>query len=136
LVCDFPSHKWLGYFRGYLYFEIIMHSFNSCLVHCVFSTKERRPWLTPAMRERLWPYLGGIARENGMKAHAHPATGVFTPFEYRNDSNKKRVASSRKPWWLDISSGWIFYCRPDGVFRIKSPRRFNSLDIGRLNTHN
>ena len=47
-----------------------MHSFNSCLMHCVFSTKERRPWLTPAIRERLWPYLGGIARENNMKALA------------------------------------------------------------------
>ena len=44
-----------------------MHSFNSCLVHCVFATKERAPLLTPAIRERLWPYLGGIARENGVK---------------------------------------------------------------------
>ena len=47
-----------------------MHSFNSGLMHCVFTTKERRPWLTPAIRERLWPYLGGVARENGMKALA------------------------------------------------------------------
>ncbi len=47
-----------------------MHSFNSCLMHGVFSTKERRPWLTPAIRERLWPCLGGIARENDMKALA------------------------------------------------------------------
>src|SRR5438094_5731288 len=47
-----------------------MHSFNSRLMHCIFSTKERHPWLTPAIRERLWPYLGGIARENGMKALA------------------------------------------------------------------
>ena len=45
-----------------------MHSFNSCLMHCVFSTKERRPLLTAAIRERLWPYLGGIARANDMKA--------------------------------------------------------------------
>jgi REP element-mobilizing transposase RayT len=37
-------------------------------MHCVFSTKERRAWLTPDIRERLWPYLGGIARKNGMKA--------------------------------------------------------------------
>lgn len=36
--------------------------------HCVFSTKERRPFITPELRERLWPYLGGIARENGIKA--------------------------------------------------------------------
>ena len=47
-----------------------MHSFNSCLMHCVFSTKERRPFLTAAIGERLWPYLGGIARENEMKALA------------------------------------------------------------------
>ena len=45
-----------------------MHSFNSCLMHCIFSTKERRPWLASNIRERLWPYLGGIARENDMKA--------------------------------------------------------------------
>jgi putative transposase len=34
------------------------------------STKERRPLLTPGINERLWPYLGGIARENDMKALA------------------------------------------------------------------
>ena len=47
-----------------------MHSFNSCLMHCVFSAKERRRFLTPVILERLWPYLGGIARENDMKALA------------------------------------------------------------------
>ena len=43
------------------------HSFVSQLLHCVFSTKERRPLITPALQERLYPYLGGIARENKMK---------------------------------------------------------------------
>jgi REP element-mobilizing transposase RayT len=37
-------------------------------MHVVFSTKERRPWITPDIQDRLWPYLGGIARENKMKA--------------------------------------------------------------------
>jgi putative transposase len=36
---------------------------------CVFN-EERRPWLTPAIHEQLWPYLGGIARENDIKAIA------------------------------------------------------------------
>jgi REP element-mobilizing transposase RayT len=36
----------------------------------VFSTKERRPLLIAVIRDRLWPYLGGVARENGMKALA------------------------------------------------------------------
>ena len=44
-----------------------MHSFVSCLMHCVFSTKERRKLITPELQERLYPYLGGIARENKMK---------------------------------------------------------------------
>jgi len=43
-------------------------SYVSSYYHCVFSTKERRPMIAPALRERLWPYLGGIARENQMKA--------------------------------------------------------------------
>jgi putative transposase len=43
-------------------------SYISSYFHCVFSTKERRRIITPELRERLWPFLGGIARENGMKA--------------------------------------------------------------------
>lgn len=45
-----------------------MRSFASCLLHCVFTTKHRERWLTPAVRDRLFPYLAGIARENGMCA--------------------------------------------------------------------
>ncbi len=45
-----------------------MHSFVSCLMHCVFTTKERRRLITPEIQNRLYPYLGGIARENKMKA--------------------------------------------------------------------
>jgi REP element-mobilizing transposase RayT len=39
-------------------------------VHCVFSTKERRKVITAELQQRLWPYLGGIARENQMRAIA------------------------------------------------------------------
>jgi REP element-mobilizing transposase RayT len=46
------------------------HSFTSSLYHCAFSTKERRPCIGADLRSRLWPYLGGIARENGMKTLA------------------------------------------------------------------
>ena len=43
-------------------------SYTSSYFHCVFSTKERRPFITPELCERLWPFLGGIARQNKMKA--------------------------------------------------------------------
>jgi REP element-mobilizing transposase RayT len=37
------------------------HSYSNTLVHCVFSTKERRKLLTDEMLARLFPYLSGIA---------------------------------------------------------------------------
>ena len=46
------------------------HSYVSNLVHYIFSTKERFPFIDRELESRLWPYLGGIARENGMKALA------------------------------------------------------------------
>ena len=55
------------------------NSYTSLFVHVIFSTQNRKPVLTSAVRDRLWPYMGGIARENKMKAvsvggtadHAH-----------------------------------------------------------------
>jgi REP element-mobilizing transposase RayT len=59
-------------------------------MHCAFSTKERFPFIDAELESRLWPYIGGIARENRMKAlavggtfdHVHallslPATMLF-----------------------------------------------------------
>ncbi len=43
------------------------HSYSSSLFHIVFSTKERRRCLDATLHERLFPYLGGIARENSMQ---------------------------------------------------------------------
>jgi putative transposase len=47
---------------------MIPMSYISAYFHCVFSTKARRLFITPELRERLWPFLGGIARQNKMKA--------------------------------------------------------------------
>ena len=46
------------------------HSYASILMHCVWSTKERHKALDAGVRERLWAFIGGIARQNGMKALA------------------------------------------------------------------
>jgi putative transposase len=44
------------------------HTYVSNLVHCVFSTKERQRVIPPELQQQLYPYLGGIARQNKMKA--------------------------------------------------------------------
>ena len=43
-------------------------SYVSSYFHCVFSTKDRQRFITPDLRDRLWPFLGGIARNNNIKA--------------------------------------------------------------------
>jgi REP element-mobilizing transposase RayT len=48
----------------------LSHTFVNALLHCVFSTKGRRRLITADLQERLWPFLGGIAREQGFKALA------------------------------------------------------------------
>ena len=42
-------------------------SYVSSYFHCIFSTKERHRLITPELRERLWPFMSGIARQNKMK---------------------------------------------------------------------
>lgn len=46
------------------------HAYVSNLMHCVFSTKEREPFIDIELESRLWPYVGSIARENKIKALA------------------------------------------------------------------
>lgn len=44
------------------------HSFLSVYLHIVFSTKNRKPRIPQAKRQRLWNYLAGIAANHKMKA--------------------------------------------------------------------
>ena len=43
------------------------NTYTSLQYHIVFSTKHREPWIKPEIEQRIWAYLGGIAKENRMK---------------------------------------------------------------------
>ena len=43
------------------------NTFTSLHYHVVFSTKNRQPWILPDIEQRVWAYLGGLARDNDMK---------------------------------------------------------------------
>jgi putative transposase len=43
-------------------------TYASIAIHFVFSTRNRRPWLGKDIRPRVWAFMGGIARQNGMVA--------------------------------------------------------------------
>lgn len=55
------------------------HTCSNLLVHVVFSTKDRKPLITPGVKQDLFPYMGGIVRRlkgkalliNGMPDHVH-----------------------------------------------------------------
>jgi len=90
-----------------------MHSFVSCLMRCVFATRERRPVIEPKLQQRLWPYLGGIARENKMKAlivggvedHVHvllsipPTLAVAKSIQLLKGNSSKWIHDTFKEHW-------------------------------------
>ncbi len=53
-------------------------------IHCIFSTKNRLPTIDPKIKDRLWSFIGGIAKNNQMKAlciggtnnHAHALLSI------------------------------------------------------------
>jgi len=57
----------------------LAHTSGNVVVHLIFSTKGRRPLITPEIRSDLFAYLGGIIREmqgkaliiNGTTDHVH-----------------------------------------------------------------
>jgi hypothetical protein len=44
------------------------HTYTHLLTHIIFSTKDRAPLLDAGLKERLFPYLGGIIRAHDGKA--------------------------------------------------------------------
>ena len=59
--------------------ENLAHTAANLVIHVIFSTKERRPFIVPEIRNDLLAYLGGIVRElggtaliiNGTADHVH-----------------------------------------------------------------
>src|SRR5258708_4946696 len=55
------------------------HSYSQNLIHCVYSTDERRNLIAPELQEQLWAFKGVIAKREGvpllvaggMENHAH-----------------------------------------------------------------
>ena len=44
------------------------NTYTSLHYHIIFSTKNREPWLVTDIEQRVWEFIGGIARAHGMTA--------------------------------------------------------------------
>jgi len=79
------------------------NTFHALNVHCVFCTKDRAPLLTPEIRARLWPLIGGIARQHhiqprsigGMSDHAHLLLSLPTALSLAKAMQLLKGGSSR-----------------------------------------
>jgi putative transposase len=49
--------------------EPMPQSLSQIIVHIVFSTKDRRPWLDPAIRSRMHAYLATLCRDQNCEAY-------------------------------------------------------------------
>ncbi len=44
------------------------NTYTSLFYHVVFSTKNREPFIGPDIEQRVWAYIGGVARQHNMTA--------------------------------------------------------------------
>ncbi len=84
------------------------HTYCRCLFHCVFSTKDRQPIIPAEIQERLWSYLGGIARRNGMSALAvggaadHVHMLLALPATLSLAEAMRRIKAGSSLWMHDV----------------------------------
>ena len=79
------------------------NTYTSLHYHLIFSTKNREPWIRPDIEQRIWEYLGGIARQNGMKAlqiggiedHVHVVLAIPAPLSLSKGLQLLKGASSK-----------------------------------------
>jgi REP element-mobilizing transposase RayT len=80
-------------------------TYSQLLLHVVFATKNRTPWITPGVAERLYPYIGGIIRAEkgtlyaigGVEDHVH------LYLRWRTDvavSDLMRIVKAKSSKWI------------------------------------
>jgi len=82
---------------------MMANTYSSLHYHIIFSTKNREPWLVSDIEQRIWAFIGGIARAHKMRAlqvggvedHLHTlitAPTTIAPFQIaqylKGDSSK------------------------------------------------
>jgi putative transposase len=93
------------------------HTYTNILIHALFSTKGRQPWLGSVIREEIFRYLGGVVNElggqsllvNGPADHVHMlfvqprALSIATLMEKVKSNSSGWV---KKRWQNHASFGW------------------------------
>ncbi len=87
------------------------HTYASNFIHCIFSTRERRPLIPAERTTGLYAYLGGIARGEGLTLiaaggtanHIHLLFILPAPYSLATAVQKLKGGSSR---WMGSRFSW------------------------------
>lgn len=105
------------------------HTYASNFIHCIFSTKERRPTLAASRISDLYAYLGGISRSEGFTLiaaggtanHVHLLIILPATMNLATAIQKLKGSSSR---WMGTGFAWqegyaAFSVSPSQVATVK-----------------
>ena len=96
------------------------NTYTSLHYHVIFSTKNREPWIRQEIEQHVWSYLGGIARENDMKAlliggienHLHLLLGV--PPSLALSKALQLIKGGSSGWMKETFPGMLGFGWQDG----------------------
>jgi len=81
------------------------HAYSKLIYHCIFSTKDRKPYLTNTLRDRVYAYIAGIIRQS--RGHLIKAGGtadhVHLLLELKGDTSiaeGMRLIKSNSSKWI------------------------------------
>jgi putative transposase len=80
-------------------------TYSQLLLHIIFSTKARHPWISADVADRLYPYIGGVVRaEKGVLYEVGGiADHIHLYLRWRADdsiSNLMRTVKARSSKWI------------------------------------
>jgi len=109
-------------------------SLSKVILHIIFSTKNREPWLDPKLRPRLHAYLATICRDlgcdfvrvGGVADHVHIVATLPRIVSQAQLIEQIKKLSSKWTKTLDVRYRGFFWQRGYGVFSV-SPSQVDSV---------
>jgi putative transposase len=111
-------------------------SLSKVIVHIIFSTKNREPWLDAAIRSRVHAYLATICRDlgsevlrvGGVADHVHIITTLPRTYSQSQFIEEIKKPSSKGIKSLDVRDRGFFWQRGYGIFSVSPSQLETVLD--------
>lgn len=96
------------------------NTYAALFYHIVFSTKAREPYIKPEDEQRVWSYIGGVARKHGMTAlrvggvEDHIHTLIMAPPTFAPSEIAKFLKGDTSKWIHHEFPDWHGFAWQDG----------------------